>query len=106
MVPDIRVEAHITEPQGLKEVNASWAVADKSDEAKLNNMTLVDLKSRSAKVLFDSKGEGLLTTSNGIMGDFIIKYDVMHDAKAGHLQVSLTIMILGFPETKFVSLFV
>ncbi|XP_054751645.2 inter-alpha-trypsin inhibitor heavy chain H3-like [Lytechinus pictus] len=87
MVPDVRVEAHITEPQGLKEVNASWAIADKSDETKLNNMTEVQLRPRSAKVLFDSRGEGLLITSNGIMGDFIIKYDVMHDVKAGHLQI-------------------
>ncbi|XP_785426.4 inter-alpha-trypsin inhibitor heavy chain H3 [Strongylocentrotus purpuratus] len=88
VVPNVSVEVYITEPQGLKEVTSTWLISDKNDRAKLNSMTTLDIKPRTAHILFDSKEEGLLTTSRrGIMGDFIVTYDVIHTKKAGHLEI-------------------
>lgn len=95
MVPNVSVEVYITEPQGLKEVTSTWLISDKNDQTKLNDMTTLDIKPRTAHILFDSKEEGLLTTSRGgIMGDFIVTYDVIHTKKAGHLEVGSNVFHL------------
>ena len=89
MVPDVRVEVHVSEPQGLKTINASWVLGDKADQNKLNQATAIDTSPTTAHVLFDSNGEGaLLAGAQGIMGEFVVTYDVVHDLEAGHIEVS------------------
>ncbi|XP_071499071.1 inter-alpha-trypsin inhibitor heavy chain H3-like [Diadema antillarum] len=86
-VPDVRIDVHISEPQGLKEVEAFWEMSDSEDQKKLNNLTTIATRSRYSRIVFDVRGEGALITQNGIVGEFVVKYDVQHNVKAGHLQI-------------------
>ena len=86
---------YITEPQGLDEVK-SWLQKEQGndfsvfDSYKLENHIVNQTSPTRAHIQFHpSKGDQLAQSEHGIVGDFVIRYDVVHPADGGNIQVGI-----------------
>ncbi|XP_022104985.1 inter-alpha-trypsin inhibitor heavy chain H3-like [Acanthaster planci] len=95
VVRSLNVDVHITEPQGLQEMDAMWlstAVDSGSTNdviSPLQDVVYLDKMSQNrAHIKFHpSKDQQKMERANGIIGNLLVQYDVLHDLSAGNLQV-------------------
>ncbi|XP_072025346.1 inter-alpha-trypsin inhibitor heavy chain H3-like [Amphiura filiformis] len=85
VIPDLKVNVYITEPQGLKEV--TYWLEKEGNELKQEQQASIT-SSKKAHIQFQpSKEEQLAQSEHGIVGDFVIKYDVVHPISGGKIEV-------------------
>ncbi|XP_072027285.1 inter-alpha-trypsin inhibitor heavy chain H3-like [Amphiura filiformis] len=85
VIPDLKVNVYITEPQGLKEV--TYWLEKEGNELKQEQQASIT-SSQKAHIQFQpSKEEQLAQSEHGIVGDFVIKYDVVHPISGGKIEV-------------------
>ncbi|XP_072026086.1 inter-alpha-trypsin inhibitor heavy chain H4-like [Amphiura filiformis] len=90
-VADLRVDAYIIEPEGLTQVKAWLETTEKDGEiitTDLANNNIDLASSQRAHVRFQpTENEQATQSQQGIIGDFVIKYDVVHEFNGGNIQV-------------------
>ncbi|XP_070558049.1 inter-alpha-trypsin inhibitor heavy chain H3-like isoform X2 [Ptychodera flava] len=93
VIEDLKVEVFITEPQGIAFIQVPPIQSRAIDRWVGNDVdnSLATIKRPSperAHIVFSpSREEQTSMSSNGVMGDFVVRYDVMHEFNAGELQV-------------------
>uniref|UniRef100_A0ABM0M5Z2 Inter-alpha-trypsin inhibitor heavy chain H3-like n=1 Tax=Saccoglossus kowalevskii TaxID=10224 RepID=A0ABM0M5Z2_SACKO len=93
IVNRLKIDVYITEPQGLEFIYAppivtnvldSWNI-DQSADSPATIDRLSD--TRAHVYYYPTRDEQKNQSSEGISGDFVIRYDVSHDLSAGQIQV-------------------
>ncbi|XP_070557979.1 inter alpha-trypsin inhibitor, heavy chain 4-like isoform X2 [Ptychodera flava] len=93
VIDDLKVEVVINEPQGITFIQAPPIQSNRIDRWISNDVAnpLASIERRSsehARIVFNpSREEQIAMSSNGIKGDFVVRYDVTHEFNAGELQV-------------------
>ncbi|XP_022104986.1 inter-alpha-trypsin inhibitor heavy chain H3-like [Acanthaster planci] len=89
VVRSLNVDVHITEPQGLQEMDAMWLSTFNDVISPLQDVVYLDKMSQNrAHIKFHpSKDQQKMERANGIIGNLLVQYDILHDLSAGNLQV-------------------
>ncbi|XP_071810265.1 inter-alpha-trypsin inhibitor heavy chain H3-like [Asterias amurensis] len=96
IIGSMKVDIRITEPQGLQELDAMWlstgsgsSSINEATPSSLQDVVFLDKISQSrAHIKFHpSKDQQKMERTDGIIGNLVVHYDVLHDLSAGNLQV-------------------
>ena len=87
IIPDLKVNVFIVEPQGLDEVNAWLQKEEGNDFTTTDHHVNLTTPTRAHVVFQPTKAEQLAQSAKGIVGDFLVKYDVTHPITGGTIQV-------------------
>ncbi len=87
VVDDLQVDMYITEPQGLGDVALTYYPRS-SDGTQRDFQVRRSSESRAHMHYAPSANEQLTYTSDGLAGDMVLTYDVMHSADGSYTEVN------------------
>ncbi|XP_022107830.1 uncharacterized protein LOC110988530 [Acanthaster planci] len=88
VVDDLRVDVNIIEPQGVNIADAYVTDRSLGDSLARLPQLMTRLSNSNWRVRYQpTRQQQQLLSSDGIMGDFTVEYDVIHNNDAGDIQV-------------------
>ncbi|XP_077977512.1 inter alpha-trypsin inhibitor, heavy chain 4-like [Glandiceps talaboti] len=94
IIGNLKVRVFLTEPQGISFIQVPDIQTNAIDRwsGREENSSYVDIVQESpgfAHVTFNPspREQNVIATEDGIMGDFVVRYDVNHEFNAGELQI-------------------